>query len=81
MGYLSHATSNASVGVRCVGTCVCSPLVVRAAAGKLRRDGSVTTEFTARHHASAPVDAPCTLRLELLTDGEPFKFVALHVAS
>jgi hypothetical protein len=81
LGFLSTANSSASVGVRCVEPCVCAPLVVRAAADKLRHDASATTEFTPRHHARARADAPCTLRVELLTEGDPFKLVALHVAS
>ena len=68
--------------VRCVGGCECEPLTLRAGRQKAASgDTTATTEFTPRHPARAPADRPCLLELELRSDGDAFKLIALHVRS
>ena len=92
LGYLGTSRSRAIARLTCVDGCSCAPLELRASNGKLPADTTATTEFTPAHYAdaSALVDAHhshgaraegCAVRVELITDGEPFKVVALHVHS
>ena len=81
LGYLSSRSSAARVALRCVDGCVCSEVQVGASGQKAAGDTTSTTEFTTRHVARATQGKACHVALEMLTDGQPFKLVALHVRS
>ena len=85
VGYLGVRRSKAVVRLRCVDGCQCAELRLSPAAKKPANDPTLTTDFSPRHAASAPLAGgqPCTLELVLIegADGERFKLVALHVRS
>ena len=86
VGYLSGSRLRAVARLSCVAGCVCAPLYIRASGSRPLEDTTSTTEFTPRHRVQAKADGAkaadgCALRLELTTEGEPFKLVALHVHS
>jgi len=77
LGYLQTYSSNATAALTCVAPCTCGSHSINAHS-KART--SLTT-FTPWIRFSLSQQKPCVLRLELLTEGELFKVIALHVAS
>ena len=83
LGYLSTRRASSRARVECVRGCVCEPLTLSSDSPKATSgDTTATTEFTPPHAAVAPAGGgACHVRLELESDGAPFKLVALHVRS
>ena len=81
VGYLRTHTSRAMAQLTCMRPCACAP--TNLSASTRSGEHTSTTVFSAPVHVRVErgVGAvkACTLALQLLTDGTPFKFSALQV--
>ena len=80
VGFLRTYSSRAVAVLGCVAPCRCA--ADDAAATNLSvatRVRASTLQLSPQLMVSSPPPATCTLELRLLTDGQPFKFIALQV--